>query len=57
MFPVRWDFSFLTFLIVNYYFEFNDREGGNGAGFSPSTSAFPCQYYSISVPYMMMLPE
>ena len=51
MFPLRWDFNFLTFLMAN------DRDGDNGADFSPSTSALPCQYYSISVPDMVLLPE
>ena len=41
MFPLRCNFNFLTFLMANSYFEINDREGGNGAGFSPSTLAFP----------------
>ena len=57
VFPVRWDFKFFTFLMANSYFGINDREGSNGAGFSPSTSAFPCEYYSAIVPYMVVFRE
>jgi hypothetical protein len=46
-----WDFNFLTFLMVN-----SSLRLMTGASFSPSMLAFPCQYYSISVPYMMLVP-